>query len=164
MWMPNGSACGLGNAKKEAYVNAMRTRFEPFNNAASRARADGLTSSAIASGRLTAAQAWNLEKGAVANWWPYRKSWSADYWFYNNRWWPIAGNWWTPSAWRKNYVAQRAAIETKMEATPWTDQLDLIVGALPNRAGATYTPNSIWSSATQSNELGRPGNAATERN
>lgn len=51
-----------------------------------------------------------------------------------------------------------------MEATPWSNQLDLIVGALPNRAGATYTPNSIWSSATQSNQLGRGANAATERN
>ena len=47
MWMPNGSACGLGNAKKEAYVNAMRTRFEPFNNAASRAAADNLTAGSI---------------------------------------------------------------------------------------------------------------------
>jgi len=104
------------------------------------------------------------EKNAVANWWPYRKFWSADYWYYNNRWWPIAGNWWAPSAWRKNYIAKRAAIETKIEATPWTNQLDLIVGALPNRAGATYTPNSIWSSATQSNELGRGANALTAFN
>lgn len=82
MWMPNGSACGLGNVKREAYVNAMRTRFEPFNNAASRAAADRATANAVAGGRITAAQAWGWEKSARANWWPYRKYWSADYWYY----------------------------------------------------------------------------------
>lgn len=164
MWMPNGSACGLGNAKREAYVNAMRTRFEPFNNAASRAAADRLTANAVASGALSAQQAWIAERGAWANWWPYRKFWSADYWYYNNRWWPVQGIWWNARTMRQNYINQREVIEAKMEATPWSNQLDLIVDALPLRAGATFTPSSINSGSTQSNQLGRGANAATERN
>lgn len=64
---------------------------------------------------------------------------------------------------RQNFIENRAPIEAKMEATPFTNQLDLIVGSLENRAGAGFTPNSIWSSATQSNELGRNRMGAIER-
>ena len=65
---------------------------------------------------------------------------------------------------RQDFIDQRELIEAKHEATPWSNSLDLLVGALPDRPGAGYVPSSIWSSSTQSNQLGRERNAATERN
>lgn len=163
-WMPNGSSCSLGNTKKSAYVNAMKTRFEPFNNAASRAANDRALANATTKQR----------SAAWADWCPYSSYWKSDCWVWSGACWPITSSWWglcnnrwglaqRLNASRQNFITERAEIEEKLEATPWSNQLDLIVGSLGTRAGAGFNPSSIWSSATQSNELGRERNAATER-
>jgi len=176
-WVPNGSNCSLGNAKKTAYVNAMRTRWEPFNNAALRADKDRAVAEEVTAGRLDEAKAeYEAERAAWVNWWPYRYYWDRSWWWYKNQWWPITARWndWTnyrSKVWkaqklnnaRQDFIDERELIEAKHEATPFSNNLDLIVGALPDRPGAGFTPSSIWSSATQSNELGRERNAATER-
>ena len=103
----------------------------------------------------------------------YRGYWNKPAWYSGSRWWPITAKWnsycyarWGPisaNIARQNFINEREPIEAKIEATPWTNQLDLIVGSLENRPGAAYVPNSIWSSATESNELGRNRMGAIER-
>lgn len=56
MWLPGGSNCSLGTPEKAAFINAMRTRYEPFNNAASRAAADREKAAAVTAASLADAK------------------------------------------------------------------------------------------------------------
>lgn len=77
-WMPNGSACSLGTERKAAYVNAMRTRFEPFNNAASRAAKDSALANQVTAVRLGS----RAEMAACNKYCSYRGYWNQKQWFY----------------------------------------------------------------------------------
>lgn len=66
MWIPGGSNCSLGTPGAAAYVNAMRTRYEPFNNAASRAAIDREKEEAVTAASLAEAKA-DYEAKAAAN-------------------------------------------------------------------------------------------------
>lgn len=66
MWIPGGSNCSLGTPGQAAFVNALRTRYEPFNNAASRATADRAKEAAVTAASLANAKADYEAKAAAA--------------------------------------------------------------------------------------------------
>jgi len=57
MWIPGGSNCSLDTPDKAAFINALRTRYEPFNNAASRAGIDRAVADAVTEASLAGAKA-----------------------------------------------------------------------------------------------------------
>jgi len=66
MWIPGGSNCSLDTPDKAAYINSLRTRYEPFNNAASRAAIDRAKADAVTEASLVAAKADYDAKAAAA--------------------------------------------------------------------------------------------------
>ena len=153
-WVPMANACGFADVESQAYVNGMRTRYYPFDNSSSRAAlsrkrlnqaggawngswcwANGCWASCIADGSCSSwpKQMWNGEK-----WWPlyYEDGsgpwrtrlpygWSPSWWWGNGRWYASRADW----------IAKSQKIEAKMESTPWTNDLDTIVGGLPSMHG-----------------------------
>ena len=118
-WVPMGNACGFVNVESQAYVNAMRTRYYPFDNSSSRAAksrtdlkrwngsrcwANGCWAKCLAGagGCLSwPRQSWNGERRTQLYYedgsGPYRMSlpagWNRNWWWGGNRWWGSQNEW-----------------------------------------------------------------------
>ena len=149
-WVPMGNACGFADVESQAYANGMRTRYYPFDNSSSRATLSNKRLRQIGGAAWNGSWCWAngcwatcLQGGCEA--WP-KQRWNGERWFplyyedgsgpwrtqlpagWTSRWWWGNGRWFpSKSAW----IAQSQAIEANMESTPWTNNLDTLVGGLP---------------------------------